>query len=83
MPNYGQASYWDKRYVKQTGTTFDWLENYGTIRNILNDHLVQPKYDVWLADQERIAQLEEEERLRKEAEEEKLKQEQIEKEEAK
>ena len=84
MPNYGQASYWDKRYVKQSGTTFDWLENYGTIRSILNDYLVQPKYEIWVADQERMARIEEEEeRLRQEAEEERLKQQKLEQEEAK
>ena len=79
MPNYGQASYWDKRYVKQSGTTFDWLENYGTIRSILNEHLVQPRYETWLLEQEKLAQEQEEQRLKEEAEEEeeRLKQEQI------
>ena len=60
MPNYGQASYWDKRYVKQSGTTFDWLENYSTIRSVLNEHLCKPRYERHLAEQEIKRQEEEE-----------------------
>ncbi len=24
MPNYGDPTYWNKRYKEQEGTTFDW-----------------------------------------------------------
>ena len=58
--------------MKQSGTTFDWLENYSTIRGVLNEHLIRPRYERHLAEMERKRQEEEEERIRKEAEEERL-----------
>ena len=41
MPNYGDPSYWDKRYEKQDGKTFDWLEDFDSIRQLL-EKVVQP-----------------------------------------
>jgi len=43
MPNYGDAHYWDDRYTKQPGTTFDWLEGWSdlkevTLRYCVNDY---------------------------------------------
>ena len=35
MPNYGDPKYWDDRYNKQKETTFDWLENYASLRPLL------------------------------------------------
>lgn len=35
MPNYGDPKYWDERYKNQNKTTFDWLENYETLRPLL------------------------------------------------
>ena len=35
MPNYGDIKYWEQRY-KDTGySTFDWLENYPTFKEII------------------------------------------------
>ena len=41
MPNYGDPEYWEERY-KDTKTTFDWLENYKTLKKII-DKLSIPK----------------------------------------
>jgi 2-polyprenyl-3-methyl-5-hydroxy-6-metoxy-1,4-benzoquinol methylase len=32
MPNYGDPKYWDKRYAKNEGTMFDWLEDYESLK---------------------------------------------------
>ena len=34
MPNYGDARYWDDRYTKQPGTTFDWLEGWSDLKEV-------------------------------------------------
>lgn len=34
MPNYGDASFWDDRYSKQT-TTFDWLESWADLKDTI------------------------------------------------
>ena len=35
MPKYGDPNYWEERYRRQRHTTFDWLENYESLRSIL------------------------------------------------
>ena len=35
MPNYGDPKYWDKRYKDQEDTTFDWLEDWSSLKNIV------------------------------------------------
>ena len=35
MPNYGDISYWEERYKSSDNTTFDWLENYATLKEII------------------------------------------------
>lgn len=37
MPNYGDPNYWDDRYKNQNKTTFDWLENYETLKPLLEN----------------------------------------------
>lgn len=37
-PNYGDPRYWDERY-KHQGSTFDWLENYDTLKPIMESLL--------------------------------------------
>lgn len=37
MPNYGDPKYWDKRYETQPGRTFDWLEDFNSLRPILKN----------------------------------------------
>ena len=37
MPNYGDPMYWEDRYKNQTGKTFDWLEDYETLKSIIED----------------------------------------------
>jgi len=36
MPNYGNASYWEERYKSCDDSTFDWLENYATLKDIIS-----------------------------------------------
>ena len=40
MPNYGDPRYWDDRYKQHRDSTFDWLENYHTLKPLL-DRLLQ------------------------------------------
>ena len=35
MPNYGDITYWEERYKNSEYTTFDWLENYPTLKEII------------------------------------------------
>ena len=44
MPNYGDPGYWDQRYKEQEGTTFDWLEDFESIRPLI-EQVVQPNLD--------------------------------------
>jgi len=37
MPNYGDPKYWDDRYKSQNKSTFDWLENYESLRPLMNN----------------------------------------------
>lgn len=37
MPNYGDAKYWEDRYKAQTETTFDWLEDYETLKPLIEN----------------------------------------------
>ena len=36
MPNYGDPKYWENRY-KNSKSTFDWLEDYGSLKSIISD----------------------------------------------
>lgn len=44
MPNYGDADYWDVRYKTQKGTTFDWLEGWEDLKDIIEMHCVEGLY---------------------------------------
>jgi SAM-dependent methyltransferase len=35
MPQYGEPDYWDKRYSQQKHKTFDWLENWESLKPLL------------------------------------------------
>lgn len=35
MTKYGNIEYWNERYTNQNDSTFDWLENYCHVRDIL------------------------------------------------
>ena len=37
MPNYGDPKYWEDRYTSQKGSTFDWLEDYNTLSQIIKE----------------------------------------------
>ena len=37
MPNYGDKNYWEERYDEQNGTTVDWLEDYESIKPIIEE----------------------------------------------
>ena len=36
MPNYGDIKYWEDRYKSSEDTTFDWLENYSALKDIIS-----------------------------------------------
>ena len=36
MPNYGDKTYWEDRYKSSENTTFDWLENYSALQDIIS-----------------------------------------------
>ena len=37
MPNYGDPSYWEERYKTNEDSTFDWLEDYETLKPIIDE----------------------------------------------
>ena len=37
MPKYGEKKYWEKRYETQKGETFDWLEDYNSLKPIIKN----------------------------------------------
>lgn len=39
MPNYGDPKYWDKRYSDNEGTVFDWLEDYQSLKPLLDEFI--------------------------------------------
>lgn len=39
MPNYGDLNYWENRYSEQKDFTFDWSEDYDTLKPIIEDLL--------------------------------------------
>ena len=55
MTNYGQTAYWNKRYENQESVTFDWLRNYDSLRNIINDACIKPRYDFYLEEKKKEA----------------------------
>ena len=44
MPNYGDATYWDERYRTQKNTTFDWLEGWADLKEIVEKHCIDGLY---------------------------------------
>ena len=44
MPNYGDPKYWEDRYKSQSGTTFDWLEDYETLNPILAEFKLDKEF---------------------------------------
>ena len=45
MPNYGDATYWDERYKKAKTETFDWLESWKDIKEIVEYNAVDGLYN--------------------------------------
>lgn len=45
MPNYGDPSYWDERYTANEGSTFDWLEDFKSLKPLLEE-IFQTKKDM-------------------------------------
>lgn len=43
MPNYGDSKYWEERYTKQEGITFDWLEDYDSLKTIISEFSLDKK----------------------------------------
>jgi hypothetical protein len=38
MPNYGDPKYWDKRYIDNEGSMFDWLEEYNSLKSLVREY---------------------------------------------
>jgi 2-polyprenyl-3-methyl-5-hydroxy-6-metoxy-1,4-benzoquinol methylase len=34
--HYGDKDYWDERYTENVGSTFDWLETYDQLKELLS-----------------------------------------------
>ena len=47
MLNYSIKNYWEQRYYYANGNTFDWIEDYSNIRNLI-EHLKIPKTSIIL-----------------------------------
>lgn len=45
MPNYGDIKYWDNRYRFTSGQTYDWLEDYETLKPHISKHL-RPEFRI-------------------------------------
>jgi len=41
MPDYGEIEYWDKRYEKEKDKTFDWLESWDEVKEILEKNAIK------------------------------------------
>jgi len=39
--NYGSPKYWDTRYRKEHGTTFDWLEDWQDIKYLIQNQTIE------------------------------------------
>jgi 2-polyprenyl-3-methyl-5-hydroxy-6-metoxy-1,4-benzoquinol methylase len=39
MPNYGDQDYWEARYKDQIDRTFDWLQDYHSIKPFITEYL--------------------------------------------
>ena len=39
MPNYGNPKYWDDRYRDKRSTTFDWLEDYENLKELIQEKI--------------------------------------------
>ena len=48
---YGSSAYWDERYTKQKDTTFDWIDTFPQIRPIFEEHVIEPIFQRYLADE--------------------------------
>lgn len=45
MPNYGDSGYWDERYRTQKNTTFDWLEGWDDLKELIEKHCIDGLYE--------------------------------------
>ena len=36
MTNYGDKEYWDRRYAEAEGEVFDWLEDFSSLREVMD-----------------------------------------------
>ena len=45
MPNYGDPTYWDERYTQCEGSMFDWLEDYSSLKELLQK-FVKPSHKI-------------------------------------
>lgn len=43
MPNYGDPKYWEERYEEQKDFTFDWLEDYYSLKPIIDEFKLDKK----------------------------------------
>lgn len=40
-PNYGEIDYWNDRYQKEEGGTFDWLGSWSEIKDLVFKHTIK------------------------------------------
>lgn len=43
MPNYGEADYWEDRYKNPDDSTFDWLEDYTSLKEMISNLKISKK----------------------------------------
>ena len=45
MPNYGDANYWNIRYKECEGEMFDWLEDFKSLKPLLEIY-IKPEHKI-------------------------------------
>jgi ubiquinone/menaquinone biosynthesis C-methylase UbiE len=45
MPNYGDPNYWNERYAQCDGSMFDWLEDFSSLKGLL-DQFIKPHFKI-------------------------------------
>ena len=45
MPGYGEAKYWEERYSTSKEKTYDWLESWADVKEIIEQHAMKGLYN--------------------------------------
>lgn len=46
--NYGSVKYWNERYRKQQGITFDWIDSFHELRPVMHEHIFEPLFEKFI-----------------------------------